>query len=122
MWSHGLKLICLFAFSAVLSLGLSAQEASPTNSTLTPKEQALQLLDSLEQNNNEAANLSTQSEQDLQTALNDKSKLVDSLKKTASYSERLEKSLVVSQTVNKIAIPTVIIAVTTAVLIAIFKK
>jgi uncharacterized protein (DUF342 family) len=121
MCQHGLKITFLFVCLSLLALGLSAQEVLPPNSTLTPKEQALQLLDNLEQNNNEAESYSIQSVEELQTVLNEKSELKGSLKKTALYSDSLEKSLNLSQTINKVAVPVTIVAIVTAVLIAIFK-
>jgi len=113
-------LFCCVLFA--LSLGLAAQAESSINSTLTPKEQALQLLDSLDQNNNDQQILIEQSQTELQIQLANSEKLKDSLKKTASYSERLEKSLMLSQTINKIAIPAAVLAIAGIVIIAVIPR
>jgi len=117
-----MRKVLLLALLLGLSLALASQEVLPTNYTLTPKEQALQLLDNLEQNNNDQQILIEQSQTELQTALENSEKLKDSLKKTASYSDSLEKSLMLSQTINKVSIPTVFVAIGVAILVAIFKK
>lgn len=101
--------------SLVLSSALWSQEAPSDTSILTPKQKALQLLDSLDQNNNEADNLSNQSEEALKIVLNENEQLKDSLRKTASYSQSLEASLTFSQTLNNIGIPTLIVVTLVAI-------
>ena len=115
----GKIILCAF-FSLVSSSACWSQEVSSDTPTLTPKEQALQLLDSLEANSNDQATLTAQSQAELQTQLENSAKLKDSLKKTASYSESLERSLNLSLMVNKIAVPVGAVALLVAVVEGIY--
>lgn len=114
------RIILAAFFSLVLSSALWSQDVPSDTPTLTPKEQALKLLDSLEQNNNEVLNSLDQSQTELDRLSKLSDSLKDSLKKTASYSESLEQSLNLYLMVNRVAIPVGAIAVTVAIVEAAF--
>ena len=113
--------------SVVLSLALSSacwsQDVPDGGPTLTPKQRALQLLDSLEQNNNEVLTSLDQSQTELTEQLRQLDALKDSLKKTVSYSESLEQSLLFSQMINNFALPiggmAVVVAVVEGVMLSV---
>lgn len=109
------RIILAACLSLALSSALWSQEAPSDGPTLTPKQKALKLLDSLEQNNNEVLNSLEQSQTESTEQLKRLDELKDSLKKTASYSESLEQSLGFSRTLNNVAVPVAAVALVVAV-------